>query len=83
VGTYQAFGAAVDVGVLQARVTDGRGVDDGREFGHVAEAELVEHGGILLFEHGEVDVFLDVLVLGVELGEAARGMDFIIEGGGR
>lgn len=34
-----------------------------------------------MLELGEVDVLLDALVLGAELGEAALGVDCIVMGG--
>ena len=48
---------------------------------HVGEAQAVEHVVVRILELGQVDVLLDVLVLGAELGEAALCVDAIVERG--
>ena len=43
----------------------------GEAHGHVGEAKAVEYARVRILELGEVDVLLDVLVLGAQLREAA------------
>ena len=58
-----------------------RRVDDGRALAHVVHAQLEEHVRVGVLERGEVDVFLERLVLRPELREAAVVVRGSIEGG--
>ena len=55
----------------------------GEAYGHVSQAETVEHALVGILELGEVDVLLDRLVLRAKLRQAARRMHLTIERGGR
>ncbi len=50
---------------------------------HVRHAEAVKHVVVRILELGQVDVFLDVLVLGTKLGKATLRVEAIVEGGGQ
>jgi hypothetical protein len=47
----------------------------------VFQDEGVEHGGVAIFEMGEVDVFFDILVFRMELSETSKFVNGGIECG--
>jgi hypothetical protein len=52
-----------DPAELQARLADGRRVDDGDEFGEVVDQEPVEEDLVPVHEALEVDVFFEVVLV--------------------
>lgn len=60
--TNHALRAPKYVGEVDASVADCWRVDEGGNFGHVREADFVEHVRVLVLEVRQINIFLEVLV---------------------
>ena len=73
--TYQSFRTPVNVRELDAGIANSGRVDDRGDLWHVLQAQLVEKRRIVMFEARKVDVFLNGLVFGTELGQGTLIVD--------
>ena len=73
--TDKTLGASINVGELQACISNRGSVDNWGDFGHMLQAEFVKGGRIVILQVREVDVFFDIFIFGAQLGQAALHMD--------